>query len=468
MLIGRENEMQDLSALYEAKGFQFAAVYGRRRVGKTRLISEFIVGKQAVYFTATQNEHEVLLRDFTKAVSEAFPDNALLHNMESFTSFDAAFSFIADEAKDKKLILVIDEYPYLAKSYPAISSILQRIIDRNFKKTNLFLILSGSSMSFMEKQILGYESPLYGRRTGQIKLSPLPYYESIKFFPDWSDEEKLYAYGVCGGIPQYLEIAARWGSLKDAVTHELLSSSGGLYSEPEFLIREELREPAIYNSIIDAIVGGKNKVNEIASAINKSGNSISSYLKNLQSLEIIEKKIPVEETSSKKTIYYLADPLFHFWYRFIPDCRFYILMRKGSEAFDNRIAPYLSEYFGHIFEKVCLQFILKKTEIGEIKEIYSEYGAWWGTNPHTKQQEDIDILCTDKENILAGECKWKNDKVDFAIYNTLAGRTEIVKKGRKAEYILFSKSGFEEKLTSSDLKDLHLHLISMNDIINVE
>ena len=464
MWIGRQDELNDLETKYVQPGFQFIAIYGRRRVGKTRLISEFIRGKQAVYFTATQNEPEVQLRNMTQAIAEAFPDNTLLSGMETFKDFDAAFSFVASEAASRRLIFVIDEYPYLAKAYPAISSILQKFIDRIFKSTQLYLILSGSSMSFMEKQISGYESPLYGRRTGQIRLSPLPYYESMKFFPNWSQEEQLYAYGLCGGIPQYLEIAARWDSFPLAVENELLSQTGGLFNEPEFLLKEELREPAVYNSIIDAVARGQNKVNEIASAIHKPASTISAYLKNLQALEILEKRMPVEETSSKRTIYLLKDPLFHFWYKFVPECQFYLMMRKYPEAFERKIRPFLPEYFGHIFEEICLQYILRETQKGHIEEIYDTYGKWWGTNPNTRKQEDIDIACANASHIMTGECKWRNEKIDFGIYNTLKQRTEIIQRNRKPHYLLFSKVGFDEKLRQADLRKLSLTLVDMDQI----
>ncbi|MEE0955559.1 MAG: ATP-binding protein [Eubacterium sp.] len=464
MWIGRQNELNDLQTRFEQRGFQLVAIYGRRRIGKTRLISEFIEGKRTVYYTATQNEPEIQLRDLTQAIAEAFSDNSLLSGMKTFQSFEAAFTFLAEEAASKRLIFVIDEYPYLAKAYTAISSVLQKMIDRKFKNTELYLILSGSSMSFMEKQLLGYESPLYGRRTGQIRLNPLPYYESIKFFPNWNQEDRLYAYGLCGGIPQYLEIAARWNSFSDAVENELLSATGGLHNEPEFLLKEELREPAVYNAIIDAVAKGKNKVNEIADAVHKPGATISAYLKNLLALDILERNMPIEETSAKKAIYQLKDPLFHFWYRFVPGCQFYIMMRKNHDAYLKKILPFLPEYFGHIFEEICLQYILRETQKGNLKEIYDTYGRWWGINPETRQQEDIDIACADSEHILTGECKWRNEAVDFGVYNTLKRRTLLIQKNRTPEYVLFSKAGFDEKLVSLNVDDPSLTLVGLEEL----
>ncbi len=466
MLIGRENEMRDLQVKYEQDGFQFIAVYGRRRVGKTRLISEFVRGKRTVFYTASLNEPVVLLKELTAAIAEAFPEESLLQSMDSFPDFDGAFSFLAAKAKNERLVFVIDEYPYLARSFPAISSVIQRAIDGLFKKTQLYLILSGSSMSFMEKQIFDYQSPLYGRRTGQIKLRALHYYESIRFFPEWAEEEKLYAYGICGGIPQYLEIMARHSCLKEAVEQELLSTTGGLYDEPDFLLKEELREPAVYNGIIDAVAHGQNKVNEIASAIHKPANGLINYLKNLVSLEIIEKQMPVEETSPKKAIYVIKDPLFAFWYRFIPRCRFYITMDKNAEAYQERILPYLSDYFGHVFEDVCLQYIMKQTAEERISPIYDSYGRWWGSNPATKQQEDIDVVCARPDAILTGECKWTNEPVDFGIYNTLVERTRLIQNNRKPQYYLFSKAGFDEKLRQAELSELKLTLVNVQEILD--
>ena len=463
MFIGRKREMEVLEQLYDKEGFQMPIIYGRRRIGKTRLIREFCAGKKIIFYTATQDEANVCLRDFTEAVKESDPENHILQSIDSFSTWNAAFDYITDMVKER-FVLVIDEYPYLAKAYPAISSVIQKYIDSKWKNTELFLILSGSSMSFMENQVLGYQSPLYGRRTAQIKLKKMDYYDSIQFFKDWKIEEKLYAYSACDGIPQYLEIFSKWGSFREAVEHEFLTPSGGLIDEPELLIKEEMREPALYNSIIEAVANGVNKNSEISGKVGKSSNAITPYMKNLIALEIIEKRNPVEDTSSKRTQYIISDKLFYFWYRFIPKCRYQIAMGLEKEAFENKILPYMTEYFGIVFEEICKQYILRRTAQHKIQEIYDDYGKWWGNNPIEKCQEEIDLVAVRKDKILTGECKWQTAEVGYAEFHTLRARSELIRKNREIKYYLFSKSGFDKKLLDSGEKDLVC--VSLEDIIS--
>ena len=363
MFIGREQERNTLEVLYEKKGFQMPVIYGRRRIGKTRLIREFCAGKRVIFYTATQDEENRCLKDFTACIKETEPDNGLLQSIESFPDWSAALDYITGMAKER-LILVIDEYPYLAKSYPAISSVLQKYIDSKWKGTELFLILSGSSMSFMENQVLGYESPLYGRQTAQMKLKKMDYYDSIKY---------------------------------------------------------------------------------------------------LIALEILEKRNPVEETSAKKTIFVISDKLFYFWYHFIPKCRFQIAMGLRDEAYEKKILPHMPEYFGSVFEEVCMQYILRRTANRSIPVIYDDHGKWWGNNPQKKRQEEIDLVAVSSERILTGECKWQAEKVGYAVFNTLVERSRLIRNNREISYYLFSKSGFDRKLTGA--KEEMLTLVEVKDMI---
>lgn len=247
MFIGRKKELAELERRHAQPGFQFPVIYGRRRIGKTRLIQEFLRGKRAVYFMAAEQSNRELLTGLTQAIKEQLPDEHKKY-LASFDSWEACFSYLAELAgRGGRLVLAIDEYPYLAKANPSISSLLQKAIDGRWRDTELYLILCCSSMSFMEHQVLGEKSPLYGRRTGQLKLAPFPYYEGIRFFPGWPKEEQLMGFGICGGIPKYLELFAQYASLREAVLGEFLLPSGHLIEEPENLMKQELREPAFYN-----------------------------------------------------------------------------------------------------------------------------------------------------------------------------------------------------------------------------
>ncbi|MCR5125791.1 MAG: ATP-binding protein [Treponema sp.] len=454
MFVGRKAEFAELERRYMQDGFQFPVVYGRRRVGKTRLIQEFASKKKSIYFMATKQTSAEQLRSFSSAIKEQINDERTKY-LQSFESWESLFTYITDISKTERLVLVIDEYPYLAESEKSISSVIQKFIDNQWKETQLYLILCGSSMSFMEEQVLEYGSPLYGRRTAQLKIHPLPYYEAFEFFPDWSETEKFYAYGICGGVPLYLEYFSRYRNLKDAVCGEFLSLSGHLSEEPMNLMSQELREPAIYNTIISVISKGATKQNEIASLVGTESNRITAYIKNLLSLEIIEKHSPVE-SHKNKVIYKIKDNLFRFYFRFIPQCSSLVAMGIGEKAYDMKIYPLLDDFFGHIFEDICMQYLKKKIADGEIKTIFTEYGSWWGNNPKEKRDEEIDLVLTNEEEILVGECKWRNEKVGIDVVNLLKARGELVKNNRKIQYIVFSKSGFTADCIEFD----NLHLVT--------
>ena len=464
MFVGRKKEINELKKRYKSSIFQFVVIYGRRRIGKSFLIKHFIQKTQSVYFVATEQNEKDLLKAFSLSIKEQI--NNQKEFVGDFTDWEQAFNYLANLASKKRLILVIDEFPYLAKSYPAISSVLQKFIDEKFVNTKLFLILCGSSMSFMEKQVLGYESPLYGRRTAQIKLKQMPYYEAINFFPKWKKEEKLFAYSVCGGVPQYLSLFSKYKNFKDGIMNELLNVDAHLYEEPESLLKQELREPSLYNSILSALARGRNKLNELADATGKSSNLLVNYLKNLISLEIVEKKLPVEENDVKKTIYTIKDNLYVFWYAFIHCYNSLLQVRAPEEVFEKLIKPYFSEYFGKVFEEICIQYLMKKMETGNISELYEHYGHWWGTNPQKRQSEEIDIVMTNKSNILLGECKWQNKPIGLETFFRLEERGNIIRNNRDVCYYLFSKSGFEQSLIEYS-KNKKIKLIGIDDLVSI-
>lgn len=456
MFIGRKKELAELTRRFEQPGFQFPVIYGRRRIGKTRLIQEFLRGKRAVYFMATEQSNRELLAGFTQALKDQLPDERTKY-ISSFANWEECFAYISDLAgKGERLVLAIDEYPYLAKAKPEISSLLQKAIDASWQDTELYLILCGSSMSFMEHQVLGEKSPLYGRRTGQLKLAPLSYYEGVQFFPRWTREERLMGFGICGGVPKYLELFARYSSLREAVLGEFLLPSGHLIEEPENLMKQELREPAFYNSILGAIAGGATRLNEIAQAVGTESSKLGFYLGNLRELGLIEQEKPVGRGGSRHGIYKIADEMFAFWFRFMPSCRNLIAMGASDRTYEERIAPRLDAFFGHVFESICMQYLKFCVTQGTIQELYSDYGRWWGTNPIKKREEEIDLVLSDETHLLAGECKWQKELVGPSVFQQLEERAALIRDGKDVRYALFSKSGFTEDLPSLGRKDLML------------
>ncbi|MCL2798406.1 MAG: ATP-binding protein [Firmicutes bacterium] len=462
MFYGRETELSKLEKLYASDKFQCAVIYGRRRVGKTTLIGKFCEGKSALLFSALESTAEENLKEFSQAINSFLYPGSSVH--ADYRSFSDAFDKIAEEAAKSRFIFVIDEYPYLAKADKSISSRLQHLIDHKLLKTNIFFIICGSSMSFMENQVLGYQSPIYGRRTAQFRLEPLSYRLAACAYPALTPEKQVLLFGIAGGIPHYLnnlDIGAD-GDIESAIISRLLEQSSYLFEEPSNLLKQELREPATYNAIITAIASGANKLNEIASRTHLESGLCSKYIGALISLGLIGRKTPVMETVKNKSIYYLKDNLFNFWYRFVPGNMSMIAANKSASVFEAEVKPRLSEYLGRIFEDICIQYLTLFAD--NLPFTPKEIGSWWGGNPETKKQEEIDILAIAGKKAIFGECKWQNELLDLAVLKNLKRKAEIFRDFEEKYYYLFSKSGFSSGVIEAAEKDDSINLISLSDI----
>jgi AAA+ ATPase superfamily predicted ATPase len=462
MFVGRSAELKKLDEMYMSEKFECAIIYGRRRVGKTTLIKEFIKDKNAIYYVAREADGALNLRGFSSEVYSVtvkeLAKNAL------FSDWEKAFDYIYQISKNNRLVLVIDEYPYLAGGFRPFSSILQAHIDSELKDSKLFLILCGSSMSFMENQVLAYISPLYGRRTAQFKIAPFSFFESLPFFEAFSKTDKAVLYGITGGIPEYLSKIDSLKSLKDNIISLFLTASGHLYEEPSNLLKQELREPATYNGIIGAIAEGATRLNEIASKCGIESNKCAKYLKSLISLGIVKKEIPITEPSSKKSIYLLDDMMFRFWYRFVFPNMSGIVSGLGHAIYDFEVMENLSAYMGLIFEEICRQYLIEEAKKNALPFFIGKIGRWWGNNPKEKRQEEIDILAYRKDSALFCECKWTNAQVDIDVLYDLEAQSSLFHYANKW-FWLFAKTGFTDKLKAEAEKRGNVRLIRFLDMV---
>lgn len=438
MFIGREKELTALNNLYASDKFEFAVIYGRRRVGKTALINQFIGDKKSIYFMGVESNSKQNLENFSKSIFEL---STGFDSAPTFDSFQHALEYVFKLAENERIILAMDEYPYVARSSKSLASTLQLLIDKYKDNSKLMLILCGSSMSYMEDHVLSYKAPLYGRRTAQIKLLPFSFNETCRYFKNFSDTDKAMVYGMVGGTPQYLLQMNDKLSLENNIKNTFLNPTSSLFEEPENLLKQEVREPALYNAIITAIAGGASRMAEISSKVGENTNVCAVYLKNLLLLGIIRKETPYGEKSSKKSIYSIEDNLFRFWYRFVPDNNS-IIARGATELAYKRIEPYLSEYMGKVFEEICTQYLWNELLDEKCPVQFSSLGRWWGNDPKQKKQTEIDIMGEqDKNTALFGECKWTNEKVDLGVLETLKERSKLFSYKNTYLY-LFSKSGF--------------------------
>ena len=448
MFAGRDRELEELEKLFRTRAYQMVIIYGRRRIGKSTLISQFARDKRSVFFTATETDSRRNLETFSRAVMKL---RGVLGEA-SFSGWEQAFDEIAALAV-KPLILIIDEYPYLAQAEPGISSILQKYCDTVFRDIPIMIILCGSSMSFMENQVLGYQSPIYGRRTAQMKIEPFNYRDSAAFVSRYSVTDKALVYGITGGIPKYLELFDDALPLKHNIVNLFLSPAGFLYEEPSNLLKQELREPIKYNLIIEAVAKGSSRLNEIATKTGLETSAVSNYIAALISLGIMRKETALtEEKNKRKTLYNLADTMFVFWYRYVCGNEFVIQTWDAESLYVHEIEPDLSRFMGRVFETMCCEYLslVNRQKGNDLPFKILQTGRWWGTNPETRSEEEIDIIGINEKisSIVFCECKYRNEPADLQVLNALLQKAERWNYKRKY-YILFSKSGFTKGLQSA-------------------
>lgn len=462
--IGREKELTDLNGLYAQDKFQLFILYGRRRVGKTTLLNEFCKDKDTIFYSAEQSNNKLNLEKFSSLVFTFYSEN----NLEPFSSWGNALSYIDERQKGKKLVLVIDEFPYLVKKNKALLSELQHLIDHKLTKGNLFMILCGSYMGFMEKEVLGSKSPLFGRRTAQLHMKPFNYQTSTKFLDGFSDTQKLELYGAFGGTPLYLQQVNASESFEKNIKRAYLKVTSYLYEEALLLLRQEVQEPGVYSAIIEAIAGGYTKANEISTQIGEDCAKCLKYIKTLCELGILYKEIPFgEKETSRKTIYGISDFMFRFWYRYVFANRTLIETGAQQAVWLKRIEPDYNSYMGLVFEKVCMDYLIVKNAEGELPILFTRIGRWWGTNPDTHGQEEIDLVANDGKDYIFGECKWRNEKLDLPVLRELKAKADLFSRSRNnTYYVLFSKSGFTEAVINEAESGSGILLVDLNKIMN--
>ena len=461
MFIGREREMADLNKLYTSDSFEFAVIYGRRRVGKTALINQFIKDKKAIYFMGVESNAKQNLENISKNIMEY---EIGIQAETSFVSFQAALEYIFRLAQKERLVLAIDEYPYVARASKSFASTLQLLIDRYKDSSKLMLILCGSSMSYIEDHVLSYKAPLYGRWTAQMKILPFEFVDTCRYFKNFSDEDKALIYGIVGGTPQYLLQMDDRLSVEDNIKNTFLNPSSSLFEEPENLLKQEVREPALYNAIITAIATGASRMAEISTKVDESTSVCATYLKNLMALGLIRKETPYGEKESRKSIYVIDDNMFRFWYRFVPE-NSSIIGRGAADLAYKRMEPFLPDYMGKVFEEICKQYLWKLLLDGESPVEFKDLGRWWGTDPFIHSQAEIDIMGVQgRDTALFGECKWTNEKVDVGVLETLAKRSQIFHYN-KILLCLFAKNGFTKGCVDAAEKMGGVMLVSYKDIL---
>lgn len=449
--INRKNELNILFQEYSRQEASFVVIYGRRRVGKTALINEFCKDKRTIFYLATE-ENEEENRNAFKNVSAAVLNHKLLKEVAT-DRWEIIFEVIAEACNEEaeRLVLVIDEFQYLGKANPAFPSILMRIWDEKLKDRNIMLILCGSLIHMMTSQVLCYDSPLYGRRTAQMRIKQIPYRYYEEFMPKLTEEERLQRYAVTGGVPKYIEIFQNGNSHSELDIYELIrrhimSRNAFLYVEPEFLLQKEVTEIGSYFSILKTIAAGNHKLSKIATAMNVKQTSLSKYLNVLSELDLIEREVPITEESpekSKKGLYFIKDNFIKFWFQFIYPYKGMLENEQDDFVLNKIRNHFIDNHVSYVYEDICRQEIWKWN--GKSFTV-NRVGRWWG-----KSDVEIDIVAYDSagQDIVFGECKYSAMPKGMEILQKLKEKACAVdwhKKGRKEYFVLFSKSGFTVEL----------------------
>jgi len=464
MFVSRTNELAALNKLYAKNSYQMAVVYGRRRVGKTTLLKEFVKDKPAVFFAAPEANAHLNLLLFSEKVYGFF---GLPKSTGAFRNWHDAFSFIAEKAKEQRFILVIDEFPYLVNSDKSIQSILQNMIDHELKETSLFLVLCGSQISFMEKQVLSAKSPLFGRRTSQFRIEGFDYFDAAKMLPGVSNEDTIKYYACIGGTPHYLNQVDPALSFEENLIDLYFEPQAYLYGEPTMLLQQELREPAMYNSVISAVAAGSSRMNDISTKIAEETAKSGKYVKTLLDLRILRKDVPFGENpkSSRKTVYQIADNCFRFWYKYVFMHNDGIETGAGRIIAESMVFPELSAFIGKpAFEDVCRQYIIRKNKENALPFLATNFGTWWGTDNQEKQAADIDIVADNKpqKKVLLCECKWRNESTDAGEIKKLLEKSRLLPGYNDYSFMFFSKSSYTEAALKLAQENPNLCLVGLD------
>ena len=450
--IGRRKELEVLEQEYRRDG-GFVVLYGRRRVGKTTLIKEFIKDKTAFYFLATEEVESQSMKRLAGVLARA-TNNPMLQRV-AFSDWLDLFQEAARYRPEEKKVLIIDEFPYLVKTNPAFPSILQNAWDEFLKDSNVMLILCGSLIGMMRKHALSYDSPLYGRRTAQIRLTPLTFTDVHAAQPQ-SFEKAVEQYAVTGGVPKYLEFFRPDDALLEQIKSVILSKSGFLYEEPSFLLKDEVQSAVNYFSIIRGIADGNHKLGKLAGALGMESSALTPYLSTLIELGFLVKDTPVTEKNpekSRKGLYFISDNFVRFWFRYVYPYKGELELDNQQVSLDELDKDFVQKFVAFAYEDICKGIFAALCRSGELDFTPSRIGSYWLNDVSNDTQIDVMAVDHQRKLLFAGECKYHNKPVDAPVYYALE---EKVKKSTELQtafpayqviYGLFSKSGFTQRMT---------------------
>jgi uncharacterized protein len=436
MFINRIKELEKLEDEYLAKKATFSVIYGRRRVGKTALISKFIKDKAHIYLYITQSDLSSQLKFFTNEIKK-YLDEPLKEHIK-FESFENAIEFLSTIKLEQKLILVIDEYQYLTQKDKSFSSKLQMLWDTKLINSNIYLILCGSVLSMIQSEVLNYSAPLYGRRTSQFHIKPILFDHIKEFLPSLSKLDQILIYSSFGTIPKYLNEYDENLTFLQNIEKKILDKNSYLYSEGNFLLKDEINDSASYFSILESISKGNTKIGSIASSLGVNSSYLSKYMLKLIELDIIEKQIPVTESNplkSKFGRYRIKDKFLNFWFYYVYKNYNYLEIEQTQIVLDEIELNFNDRFVSFAFEDFLIEDILYNP-LKYLGFVPKKVGRWWNN------KQEIDIVAFDDDNITFIECKWQNSVDRVKVKNQLIQKAIAVKSEKNDNYLVITKEDY--------------------------
>lgn len=462
MFVNRIAELRLLEQRHASNQAELFVLYGRRRVGKTELLARFCADKRHIFYVADLAAESTLRAGLSAAIG------AVQFGPEApapvYSSWDDLFTTLARLAQTERLVVVLDEFPYLVAAYPPLASVLQRLWDHALSKTQIMLILCGSYIGMMEETVLGYRAPLYGRRTAQYLLEPLDFSAAQLFYPQLTPEDRVRAYATFGGTPAYLRVINPNQSLAANIEQNILTRGAFLYDEVHFILQQELREPRNYFAVLQAIASGRTQLNEIKQATGLDG--AMAYLDTLQQLHLVERVVPVTETQphkSRRGLYRLKDHFLRFWFRFIHPNRSQLERGNSAAVLTDTVLPALDQFTGPVFESVCQQSLWNASQSDRLPLTPRQVGGWWRAN------EEIDLIALNDTTAMLTECKWSSRPVGVDVLADLERKAYLATPDladRRICYALCARSGFTEQLHQMAASRSDVYLFDLADILD--
>lgn len=459
--VDRIAEMKALEEEYNSPNSNFIVIYGRRRVGKTELISEFLrTHNTGLYFLATEESEQQNKKAFRDMVAD-FTENELLKNAD--VDWISIFKQIAEFKPNEKKIIVIDEFQYISMSNAAFPSIIQKAWDTVMKNNHIMFVICGSYVSLMKSQTLDYGSPLYGRRTAQIKLKQIEFKHYNEFYEYKSNEELIPFYAVTGGVPKYVEMLSPHKDIFAAIEKSILNKQSFLYEEPYFLLQKEVSEIGSYFTLIKAIAFGNHKLSDISSEIGIKATSITKYLKVLIDLDLVEREVPVTEQNpekSKSGLYKLTDNYIAFWFKFVYPYRSFLEKGETEYVLNKIKSGFVQNYVSFVYEDITREKMWELNMNDTWEFNFDKLGRYWGA-----KTGEVDIVAIDsvEKNLIVGECKYTKSEKGLDVLHLLQEKGEVIKritKSKNVEYIIFSTGGFTKGLLDEASVNPRIKLIN--------